>query len=86
MTAVRVRAALDDARLTQVLETLRAEPDVTEIVTTADGFEVGLAGYALDAAEARTAGLLRTVEASVGIERRALRTDHDPDATPGGFN
>lgn len=86
MTAVRVRAELDDALLTTVLETLRGQPDVSEVVTTADGFEVDLAGYALDAAEARVVELLRMAEAAAGVERGALRTEHDDDASPGGFN
>ncbi|WP_022929849.1 hypothetical protein [Patulibacter americanus] len=86
MTAVRVRAALDDTQLEQVLAGLRGQPDVAAVTTTGDGFEVELAGYALDAAEARTVELLRMIEPEAGVERGALRTESHPDASPGGIN
>jgi hypothetical protein len=86
MTAVRVRAALDDTQLEQVLAGLRGQPDVAAVTTTGDGFEVELAGYALDAAEARTVELLRMIEPEAGVERGALRTETHPDASPGGIN
>ena len=86
MTAVRVRADLDDTQLEQVLAGLRGQPDVASVTTTGDGFEVELAGYALDAAEARTVELLRMIEPEAGVERGALRTETHPGASPGGIN
>lgn len=86
MTAVRVRADLDDTQLEQVLAGLRGQPDVSAVNATADGFEVELAGYALDAAEARTVELLRMIEPEAGVARGALRTETHPDASPGGLN
>jgi hypothetical protein len=85
MTAVRVQTALSPDRRQELIDGLRAQPDVTAVTSTAEGFEVELAGYDLDAAASRTTGLLRIVAPEAGIDPVDAVVVPHPAADAGGL-
>jgi hypothetical protein len=85
MTVVRVQTTLSPDGRQGLVDGLRAQPDVTSVTSTAEGFDVELAGYGIDAAAARTTGLLRIVAPEAGVDPTDAVVVPHPDADAGGL-
>jgi hypothetical protein len=84
MTVVRIDETLDPDHRQGVLDALREQADVTAVTAGADAFDIDLAGYDRDAANARAAELLRTVLEATGTDPSGLAVAPHPEAHPGG--
>lgn len=85
MTVVRVQTTLSPDGRQGLVDGLRSQPDVTAVTSTAEGFEIDLAGYGIDGAAARATELLRVVAPDVGLDPRDAVVVPDPDADAGGL-